>query len=291
MSLEVTPSYYPEDFFVKDVNVVMTKIGSIALGGPEELEARVDFDRNMTTNGPKDLTSWAALSQLLPPEAQEEDRRLYEKYQPRELDGTLTFSDANTWWRENLQLYVENETNIQGINDAAESVILRPGTPEFFQLCRENGIHATILSAGVHNVIEVVAKRYGLALRDDQIISTKLISDPRTGRIIDWERDSLIHILNKGEIGSPKLQGVRRQRPNTLVIGDAVEDVNMANDHAGGTVLRVRVGDPHKIPPQNATEYLEESFSAGYDMVRLGDFNPINRLTAFVIDAANQRKG
>jgi hypothetical protein len=98
----------------------------------------------------------------------------------------------------------------------------------------------------------------------------------------------MIHILNKGELGNPKLQEIRRQRPNTLVIGDALEDTSMADDHEEGVVLRIRVGDPHKIPASQVSEYLEESFMAGYDLVRLGDFHPINNLARFIIDASSR---
>ncbi|HEU4914601.1 MAG TPA: HAD-IB family phosphatase [Candidatus Saccharimonadales bacterium] len=285
MSVETT-SYYPEGFFVNDLEQVQAKIGAIALDGAATLEARLDFDRTMTTNGAKDLTSWDILSGLLSPEAQVKDRELWNTYQPLELNHTLTRPQAETWWNETLQLYVDDRANIRHIETAARSVQLRPGTAEFFGTCRENGIHTTILSAGIHDVIDVVAARYGLD--PDLILSTKLKSDPNNGRITGWDESTLIHILNKGEKGSPKLQTVRQQRPNTIVIGDALEDTRMADDHDEGAVLRIRVGDPHKIRPDHASEYMEESFLAGYDMVRLGDFHPINNLAAFIIGAADR---
>jgi phosphoserine phosphatase len=286
MSAEITP-YYPEDFFVhaESFEIVQAKIGSIAADGAGLLEARLDFDRTMTTNGPKDLTSWDILGELLPPAGREEDKRLWNIYQPLELEHRLTRQQAEFWWDSTLQLYVDHRTNIGAIEAAARSVQLRAGTPDFFEICADNNIHTTILSAGIKNVIEVVADRY--MIEPDLILSTNVQSD-EAGWITGWDPDSVIHILNKGEKGSPKLQAVRQERPNTLVIGDALEDTNMADDHADGTVLRIRVGDPHKIPHDKVSDYLEESFLAGYDMVRLGDFRPINKLAAFIIDAANR---
>lgn len=286
MSVETTP-YYPEDFFVREDNfeVVQQKIGAIAAGGAGLLEARLDFDRTMTTNGPKDLTSWDVLGRLLPDEAQEKDREMWEKYQPLELAHKLTRPQAEVWWNGTLQLYADYGVDLASIEGASEDVLLRPGTPDFFRICQEYGIHSTILSAGVKNVIDVVASRYQIT--PNLILSTELKEDEESGKVT-WDRNKVIHILNKGERGNPELEEIRRQRPNTIVIGDAIEDTNMADDHEEGNVLRIRVGDPHKIPASQVSEYLEESFMAGYDLVRLGDFHPINNLARFIIDAANR---
>jgi HAD superfamily phosphoserine phosphatase-like hydrolase len=288
MSLESSP-YYPEDFFVRenDFQIVQAKIGVIAMGGADLLEARLDFDRTMTTNGPKDLTSWDVLSRLLPEEGQRKDNELWAKYQPLELDHKLTRPQAEKWWNGTLQLYADYGVDLASIEGASEDVLLRPGTPEFFNICKLHDIHTTVLSAGVKNVIDVVANRYGID--PTLVLSTELKEDPETQKIT-WDKDRVIHILNKGERGNPQLQEIRRDRPNTIVIGDALEDTSMAEDHEDGTVLRIRVGDPHKIPPHKVSEYLEESFLAGYDLVRLGDFHPINNLAAFIIDAANRPK-
>ncbi len=285
MSIESNP-YYPEGFFVSDLAEVQAKIGAIAAGGAGLLEARLDFDRTMTTNGSKDITSWDVLSELLPPDARAEDERLWHKYRPREINHTLTIEQAEKWWSESLQLHVDSSTNVHAIEDAARSITLRPGVHEFFQHSNGQGIYTTILSAGVKDVIDVVADRY--KLRPSLVLSTKLEKNPVTGIVTDWDRASVIHLLNKGEKGSPLLSDVRRQRPNTIVIGDALEDTSMADDHDDGVVLRIRVGDPHKINPRKASEYMEESFLAGYDMVRLGDFYPINAMASWIIWAANR---
>jgi phosphoserine phosphatase len=260
--------------------MVQAKIGTIALAGPDLLEARLDFDRTMTTNGPKDVTSWDVLGDLLPPWAQNVDQKMYKYYQPRELAHTLTIPEAEEWWNNTLQLYVDSMVNIHRIEDAAGSISLRPATKDFFDTCRDGDIHTTILSAGIKEVIEVVNKHEGI--QPNFVMSNSLESDPQTGIITGWDRDKVIHILNKGERGSPQLADIRQRRPNTIIIGDAIEDTSMADDHESGTVLRVRVGDPHKIHPSKIGEYMEESFMAGYDMVRLGDFRPIDKLARFV---------
>jgi HAD superfamily phosphoserine phosphatase-like hydrolase len=289
MSAEYHP-YFPEGFFVRDRDTVQAKVGAIAFAGAKKLHIVADFDRTLTTNGPKDLTSWDILTNLLPPAAQAREERRYEYYRPLERNHTLTMRQARHWWSATLSEYAkagrptpENPNNpginIAQIRDAAGTIALRPGVGELFELAKAADVHTTIMSAGIKDVIDVVADHHNI--NPDLVLSTELKTD-EAGKITGWKPETVIHLLNKGEKGSPQLAEIREQRPNAIIVGDAIEDTSMVSGDEG--VLRIRLGDPHKIDPRNIGDYMEESFMAGYDMIRLGDFTPITEMASWIID-------
>lgn len=285
MSVE-TNSFYPEGLFVErsHLPVLQAKMGAIALQGIDSLEGVIDFDNNMTRNGKAHVSSWGALSELLPSEAQSEDQRMYDHYHPKELDHTLTTLEAESWWNGNFQLYVDSNISAKQVEQASKKVVLRQQVGEFFDLCGNSGIHTTIFSAGVEDVIRNVITRE--RIKTDLVVSNRFIIDEETGLITGWDKDNLIHTLNKNEHSSARFRQIRQRRPNTFLVGDSIEDTSMVDDDDRGKIIRVRVGDPHKIPSSKVNEFLEESFLAGFDAVRLGDFGPVKEMLGFIVDAA-----
>ncbi len=284
MSVE-TISYYPEDLFVRDPATLREKMGAIALAGVDSLEGVIDFDNNMTKNGEVSTGSWDVLTEILPAAKQAQDAQMYAYYRPRERDHTLTTHEAETWWNRNFRLYADSKIHIEKVERASSKVVLRPGVKDFFDLCSENGVHTTIFSAGVEDVIENVIRRE--RVKADLIVSNRFIVDEKTGLITGWDKDNLIHTLNKKESSSQRFQEIREHRPNTFLVGDSIEDTSMVDDSDRGHVIRVRVGDPHKIPHGKVGEYLDESFMAGFDAVRLGDFRPVSSMMSAIIVAAS----
>jgi hypothetical protein len=60
-------------------------------------------------------------------------------------------------------------------------------------------------------------------------------------RMIGWKKESLVHTLNKKEVGHPELTRIRDSHSHTILAGDSMHDSVMAVGEE--TVFRVRVYD------------------------------------------------
>lgn len=223
---------------------VSEKLERFIEAGAEKVHLLFDFDRTMTvsTSGGDDATTWHILQRHLPPAGQEAYQGFYQKYRQLEIDGTMTHDDAREWWRGILGLYAQYKVNLNDAEtDFLSAVVLRPGTKELLEQCSARGVPTAILSAGIKDVIEILLKYYDV--QADPIVSTQLTTDEE-GVITGWREDTLIHALNKHEVGHPGLEQIRAVRPNCILIGDSMDDANMAVGDAN--VLRIRIIDPRQ---------------------------------------------
>lgn len=272
----------PAGFYLHDPETVQRKLGEFARAGVNQLFYVFDFDRTLTTSKHtgEDITTWYILHGVLPDVGRQEMSDLHRTYQPREVAGNLTVAEALTWWNSAFELYVKHPVNINDIRQAASAVELRDGTTRLFKDCEAAGIPSIILSAGVSDVIDII-----LGARDihpTAVISTKLIlSDD--GRILDWDRDSMIHVLNKHEYGNSSLSHIRDERPYTILVGDSLQDVDMVDGDE--QVLRIRVCDLAHDDPEKQAAYLQHSFETGFDMVLEEDLTPLVKLNEWLINS------
>ena len=271
-------SFNPTDpigFFVRDPQQTERKLRQFKAHSPNGISYVFDFDRTLTTSKHtgEDITSWYILHGVLPGIGQKEMNSLREKYQPLEIIGDLTEHDALTWWNAALDLYVQHPVYIQDIERAARRVQLRDGTTQLFKRCEAAGIPTIILSAGVSDVIGCILSARGIS--PTLTLSTKFVLADN-GRILGWDRDTMVHILNKREQGNAEVSRIRQHRPCTILVGDSLQDTDMAD--GDDNVLRIRVCD---LKHTNATirgAYLEHSFAAGFDLVLEEDLQPLVQL-------------
>ncbi|HSD56268.1 MAG TPA: hypothetical protein VLA92_03880, partial [Candidatus Saccharimonadales bacterium] len=121
MTLE-KPYPYP-GFFLRDREELTQKEDIAQEAGRTGLMLVVDFDKTLTTNGPKDLTSWDAATPFLTPESQQKDREMCAEYIPLEEQGKMTEEMADYWWNETLGLYVKDKVRIDDIRSQARQSI------------------------------------------------------------------------------------------------------------------------------------------------------------------------
>jgi HAD superfamily phosphoserine phosphatase-like hydrolase len=257
------------------------KLTRFRKASPNKLNYLFDFDRTLTTTAHigKDITVWHLLDSLLPDEEHKKHRRLSSQYQAMELAGELTEDHALAWWTLSFEMYIQQGMNISQIRKVLGELKIREGAIELFALCESAGIPRVILSAGIGDVIEVITEEHGM--RATSILSTKL-RFAEDGRMIGWDPDSLVHILNKPEKGRSKLKSIQRERPFTVLFGDSVEDARMVK--GSENVLRVRVGDWHWGDKSNWDEYVQSSFDNGFDIVvKQEDLKPLVDLTRWLI--------
>ena len=259
-----------------NVQAVTEKIGRFATAGLASTHLLLDFDRTMTVSasGDDDATTWQILQRHLPPEGQVEYQDFYKKHRQLEIQGLLTESDAEVWFQGVLGLYVKYGVNLKNVEtDFLSVVALRPGMKELLQLCYGQKIPAAILSAGIKDVIEILLAHYGV--QADPIVSTKLITD-ETGIITGWQKDSLVHVLNKREAGHAELEQVRLHRPYCLLIGDSMDDAAMTG--GDDNVLRIRVLDPRQDEATDRVAQLKQTFQKFDLVITSGDVMGVTAL-------------
>lgn len=231
-----------------------------------------DVDLTLTTNGhtdeDEDVSSWGAFREQLSADAKAADDALYRMFRKRERENTLTLADSEFWWNTTLGLYVADGVYISAAYQAAHSIHMREGATELSRTLTDADVPEVWLSAGIWDVLALLAD-YN-ELHPNAIMANKLIADTTDGRVVDWDRNNVVHPHNKNEQG---LGEVTRQRrpdpesglvalPGTILLGDSTKDPNMVE---GEDVLRIRVSDPHM--QVSIEEYIAQSREAGYDLV------------------------
>ncbi len=249
--------------------------------GAQSLHIVYDFDRTLTVSHPgtgQDVTTWQILGNHLSKQGQERYEELLQKYRKLELNDTLTEQDAVKWWEASLQLFVDEQVNVRKVEeDFLARASVRPGTAELFAACAQRSIPSIIMSAGIRDVIEIWARAYGLG--PSLVLSTALKLDG-AGRIVGWDRGTLIHVLNKHEAGHKDLTAIRSGRPNVIVVGDGMGDADMVTGEANA--LRIRIFDPRSDEIVDLQTVREKTFTKFDALIESGTFYPLLELLKII---------
>lgn len=174
--------------------------------------------------------------------------------------------DAINWWEGSLHLFQVNNTNLNTVKkEFLSEASIRGYAKELFSFCLINQIPITILSAGIKEIIEVWCKKYNV--RPTRIVATELQTE-ENGRIIGWQKDTLVHILNKKEKGAQQLSDIAVKRPLVVLIGDSPADGNMVEGEEN--VIRILINDRHIAPQKKAPLFQEFDVT-----VQNGNLQPI----------------
>ena len=269
-------------FYCLEPTKVTDKIAAFAVAGTDLLHVVSDFDLTLTAgNRPgQNIGTWDVMDELMTPESVARHKQIYQSFRPIELEGKLTAEIASKKWAETLDLITENDISINDIQSAFLRVAkLRDGAKEIFTVCQKNNVPTVVLSSGISNVISVIAEHYQLA--PTYILSNDLLFDETTRQVTGWRRDSLVHMLNKKEMGHRELSELRNKRPNVILIGDVPDDVRMVD---GDEVIRIRVLDPRKDETHDLETVAQSSFNAGYDLVVEHSLQPVANLLTWFAD-------
>ncbi|HSX35992.1 MAG TPA: HAD-IB family phosphatase [Patescibacteria group bacterium] len=257
------------------------KIEDFRQTGPDQLQIVFDFDRTLTVAKPgtnDEVTTWHILNEHLPQGGQDRYQELFRHYRALEVSGEMTSNHAIEWWSSILDLFVEHNVDMSEVaQDFLSKANIRPDAKELFALCAEHGIPTIILSAGIKDVIELWAQTY--SINPSIILSTSLITDENK-RVVGWDKQTLVHVLNKKEVGHPELTRIRSERRNVILIGDSLADADMAEGTA--TVLRIRLYDP-RADEQVAASIREQTLQVFDAMIENGTLEPARRLAQYII--------
>lgn len=270
-------------FTYQNEDEVLGKLDKFAEDGIGQIHLVIDFDRTLTVGRNaqnEDITTWQILKEHLPQAALNRYYRLFNTYRPLEIEGRLSLEDAVAWWEQVLKLFVEHRINLVDVEgDFLTKVSIRPHAKELFDFCEAENVPAVILSAGIKDVIDLWAKTY--QVKPPLVLSTRLVVNS-AGDILGWEENSLIHTLNKKEMGHSELMKLRQQRPNIILIGDSMEDADMVDGNEN--VLRIRINDPRPDEKEDKTNFHIKTFERYDLMIESGTFAPVLR----VLELLNQ---
>jgi phosphoserine phosphatase len=269
-----------DGFSCRDKVSVLEKLAKFKGDGPGSIHCVLDFDHTLTSgkkNG-QNVGTWDVLDAVIPEDGRRKHDEIYRSHRPHELAGKLTEAEAAAWWTETLDLICSYQPDIYGTEKSFLQVAkLRDGGRELFEACGRANVPTVVLSAGVRQITEILVKHYGVT--PSMILSTDLIIDEH-GKASGWKPKSLIHMLNKHEMGHEELAEMRLRRPNVLLVGDVPDDARMVS--GGEDVLRVRVVDPRKGEHYDPDEVLATSFDAGFDLVVGNTLLPISQIVEWI---------
>lgn len=226
----------------------------------DKLHLLLDFDRTLTKSKNElgeNVTTWEILRVHLPQEAQKEYQQFYKKYRRLETENKMAVSDAIIWWERILNLFQENELKWLDIaKDVEERMPIRLCTKELFKICEKKNIPTIIISAGIKDIIKLWCQRF--EIDPTLILSTNLMFSSG-GYMNGWDKDSLIHVLNKKEKGHKEVEKIKSKRPNSILIGDSLDDASMIEGEEN--VLRIAVYDPRKDDKIKKVKEFTERFN------------------------------
>jgi 2-hydroxy-3-keto-5-methylthiopentenyl-1-phosphate phosphatase len=269
-----------DGFQFADERRLSAKISRFIKDGKEALHIVSDFDLTLTSGkiAGQNLGTWDVMDELIPPEGVARHTKIYNSFRPIERAGKLTAEVAAQKWAETLDLITSYPINIDDVRAAFLAVAnLRDGAKSLFDLCEESSVPTVILSSGIRNVVQVMVDHYDI--HPAFILSNDLIIDETTRMVNGWRKDSLVHILNKNEMGHDELNALRRSRHNVILIGDVPDDTKMVE---GDDVIRIRILDPRKGETFELENALSESFTAGFDLTIENSLEPVVRLVKYL---------
>lgn len=129
-----------------------------------------------------------------------------------------------------------------------------------------------ILSAGIRDVIEIWCQKY--RIKPSLVISTALSLDGEN-KVAGWQKDTLVHALNKSEATHPELLAIRDRYSRTLLVGDSLNDAAMATGSEG--VMRLRIYDP-RADEVATDQKMRKTFEAFDALIDTGTLYPLLEL-------------
>ncbi|KAJ1553347.1 hypothetical protein HK405_008193 [Cladochytrium tenue] len=213
---------------------------------------------------------------------------LYQRYYPIEINSSLSMevrrAAMEEWWRQAHEVIVDAKLSREEISRLvlATPVPFRQGTRELIAECDTHGVPFLVFSAGLYDVITEILVQASLKSPNVHVVSNRMRFD-ESGVCIGFHTP-LIHVFNKNEAntsGSPYAETLRG-RPNVILLGDSIGDLQMAEGLQHSTLLTIGLLN-HDV------DRLLPSYLEAFDIVILNDGPldfPIQLLAAVVRNSA-----
>jgi HAD superfamily hydrolase (TIGR01544 family) len=279
--IETMPNI-PHDLLYSDATKLQNKIADFKRVGAGQLQLIFDFDRTLTVSLPGangDITTWHILNEHLPQAGKDRYQESFKKYRAMELAGTMNPAHALEWWSDILGLFVAYHIDLAEVEkDFLSKATIRPGAKELFDLCAAHHIPTIILSAGIKDIIDLWARSY--TITPTIVLSTSLKIDS-SNRVCGWDKNSLVHVFNKKEIGHRELTKIHKTHDHTILVGDSMNDADMAD--GTNNVIRIRIHDPRDDEKTATQRISEQTFQLFDAMIETGGLAPVRELVEHIV--------
>ncbi|XP_037544676.1 cytosolic 5'-nucleotidase 3 [Nematolebias whitei] len=244
LELDISTKKIPElsnpSVCMKDPQRVQEILQSILEAGTNTLQVISDFDMTLTRfsyNGKRCPTCHNILdnSKAISDECRGKLDELLKTYYPIEIDSSLSVEEKLPlmveWWTKAHDLLVEQKIRKDQLAEAVREseARLRDGYELFFDHLHEHGVPLLIFSAGIGDILEEVIRQFNVYHSNVKIFSNYMDFD-ESGALRGFQGE-LIHVYNKREgalLNTGHFQELRT-RPNVLLLGDSLGDLNMAD--------------------------------------------------------------
>lgn len=282
---------------VRDSRELSCKLDRIRAQGPWKFQLVSDFDRTLTPQWIKDpcaktgallqcLSSHGVIesSPLLSPDYVRVTKELAEHYIPMEHDHRLELEEkkrvVEEWYHKAHECMLREDVSQNKLVDIVKlawsrcEIHLRNKCADLFTVLRDMSIPVTVLSAGIADVIESILDLEEIPVGEGSnvmVVGNRMMFDS-AGKHVGFA-EPVIHSLNKRDALSHSLHlsTERAQRPNALLMGDLIGDVDFVHSipHLEEFIAIGFLGDPK--PDSVKTDYEDriETYLKHYDIVIL----------------------
>ncbi|KAM4536195.1 cytosolic 5'-nucleotidase 3-like [Fundulus diaphanus] len=234
------PELSSESVWMKDRQRVEEILQSMSKDGSNTLQVISDFDMTLTRfsyNGKRCPTCHNILenSKAISNEARQTLDDLLQTYYPIEIDISRPVEEKLPlmveWWTKAHDLLVRQRIKKDELAEAVgqSEARLREGYECFFDCLHEHAIPLLIFSAGIGDILEEVIRQANVFHPNVKVISNYMDFDE--SGILRAFKGELIHIYNKREgalLNTGHFEELR-SRPNVLLMGDSLGDLDMAD--------------------------------------------------------------
>lgn len=250
-------------------------LSTLREGGPSNLHVVADFDKTLTKGAWKGEKRFSLIELIrkyhyLPEGYVTEAYGLADEYRPWENDLSLSLEERKKrmveWWSTHVQVMGKCGLSRKIVEKiiAEQELGPREGLSTFLDTLSVKNVPLLILSAAVTDLIEGFLRKEKMMHDNMHVISNAFAYD--AAGVVTGYQSMIIHSLNKSEVAvrdSPYFPLVKN-RPNVILVGDSLGDVEMANglDHA----CVLKIGFLNDNVEKNLDAYQQ-----AYDVVILND--------------------
>ncbi|XP_003964935.1 cytosolic 5'-nucleotidase 3 [Takifugu rubripes] len=234
------PEFSKPSVFMRDPQKVQKIMQSMVKAGFNTLQVISDFDMTLTRfayNGKRCPTCHNIMdnSKLISSEGRAKLKELLDTYYPIEIDSSLSVEEKLPlmveWWTKAHDLLIQQaiKKDHLAVMVNESDAKLRDGFQLFFDHLHKHNVPLLIFSAGVGDILEEVIRQAGVFHPNVKVFSNYMDFDE--AGVLRAFKGELIHVYNKREgamLNTGHFQELRA-RPNVLLLGDSLGDLNMAD--------------------------------------------------------------
>lgn len=260
-------------------------IFQIKKDGYDKLFILSDFDRTLTYGSVNGIRTPSIMSMLrdgnhLGKDYAPKAHKLYDIYHPYEVNPDISYSvrkqKMQEWFSKANELMIRYGLTRADLVDIVKNghIKFRRGVATFLDFLYQHQIPLIIVSAsGCGETIELYLKKIKRNYPNIYYIINRLEWD-KNGKAIKTKGE-LIHTMNKNEIiaQDPQVQSVVKNRHNIILLGDSVDDTDMAKAFNYSNLIKIGF-----LIPQYYS--ISTAYEKNFDVILKGDggFNKINKL-------------